>query len=138
MKKGSPINLKKGLKGPGRGGKLSYGENRVNLMFIYCLDMCVYFMKLLCVQVFMVMCKNILVFFLIVLCRNFQREMLRTQSPWRRVNLTALPPRPMTAPQPPTLLRPLGIRWIIPWSLTTPSHTRENGRYALISYKNQN
>lgn len=63
MKKGSPINLKKGLKGPGRGGKLSYGENRVNLMFIYCFDMCVYFMKLLCVQVFMVMCKNILVFF---------------------------------------------------------------------------
>lgn len=28
MKKGSPINLKKGLKGPGRGGKLPYGENR--------------------------------------------------------------------------------------------------------------
>ncbi|XP_022341239.2 uncharacterized protein LOC111135445 isoform X1 [Crassostrea virginica] len=28
MKKGSPINLKKSLKGPGRGGKLSYGENR--------------------------------------------------------------------------------------------------------------
>lgn len=30
MKKGSPINLKKGLKGPGRGGKLPYGESRVS------------------------------------------------------------------------------------------------------------
>lgn len=28
MKKGAPINLKKGLKGPGRGGKLPYGESR--------------------------------------------------------------------------------------------------------------
>ncbi|XP_061163013.1 polyhomeotic-like protein 2 isoform X1 [Saccostrea echinata] len=28
MKKGSPLILKKGLKGPGRGGKLPYGENR--------------------------------------------------------------------------------------------------------------
>ncbi|XP_048772511.1 polyhomeotic-like protein 1 isoform X1 [Ostrea edulis] len=28
MKRGSPLNLKKGLRGPGRGAKLLYGENR--------------------------------------------------------------------------------------------------------------
>jgi hypothetical protein len=34
MKKGAPLNLKKGLRGPGRGGKLLFGENRVREVHI--------------------------------------------------------------------------------------------------------
>lgn len=40
MKRGSPLNLKKGLRGPGRGAKLLYGENRVRVVHMIVVSDC--------------------------------------------------------------------------------------------------